>query len=399
MFGFSAIEFFIVCIGIFAVLYWIFPRKYSIIPMLILTFLLALLAFKAVPNGSDDLVRYFKQLDFLREGGKDYLQKCFSKKINNWDVYRVAGYYFYYISKFEKNKMLPAITVFIVYALMFIVIYRAAIKFKVNKLYLFGACIFFISTYWYYDLYSGIRNALTFAIIFACGYFHIVEKRFIPLCFVGYGLACFMHSTGAMFVAVVLIAWISMYLNSKTFNYLLILGLAGGSALIQFLAQFTHNKFILSLAGQAESHADEIGISFGTTSLVNITVLLVIIFLMYYFSYYLNALKNRGSYYRLYRYFSLILYFMFGCVFSNLVFIRFARWVLPMIGAIIFMVGMQSQKNEIDEKGVHYLSYEAPRKQMKRMRLRTTVIIGFTAYTAVHFWYLCTGSSLCWMHF
>ena len=400
MLGFTAVEFFIVSVAVFAVIYWLFPRKYSIIPMLILTLLLAILAYNAMPNKDDDLSRYFMQLNYLRDGGMDYLQKCFREKINNWDVYRVAGYYFYYMSKFKSNNMMPAITVFIVYALMFLVIYRIAMKLKINKLYLFGACMFFVSTYWYYELYSGIRNALTFAIIFACGYFHIVEKRFIPLCFVGYGLACFMHSTGAMFVAVVLIAWISMYLNSKTFNYLLILGLAGGSALIQFLAQFTHNKFIQSLAGQAERSEAGLGLSFGTKFIVNVSVFVIVWFLIYYFSSYITeSIKHKKSLERLYKYFTVILYFMLGSIVSNMVFHRLARWVLPIIGAVLFMVGMQSQRDLINEKGEHYLSYEAPRKQMKRMRLRTTVIIGFTAYTAVHFWYLCTGSSLVWMHF
>lgn len=403
MLGFTAVEFFIVSVFIFAVLYWLFPRKLSIIPMLILTFLLALLAYKAVPNVSDDLSRYFMQLDYLREYGMDYLQKCFREKINNWDVYRVTGYYFYYMSKFKSNKMLPAVTVFIVYTLMFTVIYRIAMRLRINKVYLFGACMFFISTYWYYELYSGIRNALTFAIIFACGYFHIVEKRFIPLCFVGYGLACFMHSTGTMFVAVVLIAWVSMYINSKSFNYLLILGLAGGNVLIQFLARFTHNKLILSLAGQAEENTSEMGFNIGTKFLVNISVLLVVGLMIYYFSYYINQNHYIGSkrfamQTRLYKYFMVIVYFMLGSIVSSMVFHRLARWVLPVIGAIIFMIGMQSQRNEINDKGEHYLSYEAPRKQMRRMRIRSTVIIGFIAYTAVHFWYLCTGSSLVWMH-
>ena len=54
--------------------------------------------FNIEPNSTDDVTRYFKQIVYLKNYGYDYLSRCFDEGINGWDVYRVCGYYFYFIS-------------------------------------------------------------------------------------------------------------------------------------------------------------------------------------------------------------------------------------------------------------------------------------------------------------
>ena len=86
-------------------------------------------------------------------------------------------YYFYFLSFFPNNRYLAAMTMFIVYALMFLVMYKAAQRYQVSKGYVLLGTLFFLSTYWFYDTASGIRNGLAFAVVIACAYYHLVEKR------------------------------------------------------------------------------------------------------------------------------------------------------------------------------------------------------------------------------
>lgn len=399
MFGFTAIECFIIIIAIFAVLYWIIPRKASWLPMLVTTILLSYLALKVVPNESDDLMRYYMQLDYLREYGIDYLHRCFDEGINSWDTYRVCGYYFYILSRFDNDFLISAVTIFIVYGLMFLVLYKAANHFNVNKLYLFGGCMFFLSTYWYYDTYSGIRNGLVFAVIFACAYYHLVERKRIPLCYLGYFLACLTHSSGIMIVALVILTELTLNNSGKFMNFLLMFGIIGGGAFVQFLATVTDNGFIQSIAGQVENQKASDSLYTETLFLVNITMLIMVAVILIYFSTYILHSEYSADLKRIYKFSSIILFFMVGSLYSVLIFMRISRWILPIIGALIFMIGMQLQSDKFAKDGKSYTYYYAPFNETVRARLKPMFCIVFCGYTAVHFWYLINGSSLYWMHF
>lgn len=108
--------------------------------------------------------------------------------------------------------------------------------------------LFFLSTYWFYDTASGIRNGLAFAVVIACAYYHLVEKRNIILCLFGYVAACLLHSSPILPVALVLLTLLTMKFNSKFINVVMILGLAVGGAFIQFIAENqTMNSYFLLL--------------------------------------------------------------------------------------------------------------------------------------------------------
>ena len=401
MFGLSAIECFIAIVLIFIVLYWITPRKAAWLPMLVTVILLSILAFNIQPNDSDDLSRYFTQLDYLREYGYDYLKRCFEDNVNgsNWGTYKTCGYYFYFMSMLPDNHWMPTITIFITYGLMFLVLYKAANRFDVNKLYLFGGAMIFLSTYWYYDTYSGIRNGLTFAVIFACSYYHLVERKRIPLCYVGYFLACFMHSSGLMMVALALLAVFTLNNSGKFMNFLLVFGLVAGGALMQFLASRTDNTFIQTIAGQAEKHQAGETLELGTMFTVNISMYILTAVLVFYFSIYILNSEYGSEFKRFYKYCSIVLYFMFGCLYSGIIFHRIARWIVPMIAAIFFMVGSQCQNRYIQKNDIAYCKYYAPKNELIRYRTKPILNTAVVVYTAVHFWYLLNGSSLYWMHF
>lgn len=401
MLGLTALQFFIVSVAVFVVIYWITPRKGSWFPFAVLLVLLTVLAYNFTPNETDDLSRYFTTLDYFRDSGKDALDHYIEEGRYSWDVYRVMGYYFYFISRFTNNHIMPALTIFICYGSMFLIINKAANRFDVSKWYLFLGAMFAISTYWYYDTASGIRNGFAFALAILATYYHLVERKYIPLCYVLYIAAALSHSAGILPVLVVVATILTLNTSGKYIKYFIIFGIVGGSALIQYLATKTDNKFIQSFAGQAESHeASALNLSeAGTTFKVNIFVLLVLIMLLAYLSEFFINGKFASELKRFYKYSSLLMYFLIGCIFSGLTFVRFVRWILPIVGALIFMIGMQMQNDYVEENGERYCLYYALPKISVRVKTKPFVTILFIGFTAVHFWYLCNGSSLYWMHF
>lgn len=400
MFGLSAMTCFVLSVAVFAVAYIVTPRKYSWAPFLLITVLFSVIAFHIVPAPADDLSRYFKVLNEMREGGYDELQRYIEEDQFDFKNFRVAAYYIYFISKLGNNSWLPAITIFIVYGLGFYVLYKAGNRFEINKTNLFMASMFFISTYWYYDVASGTRNGLAFAVAFACAYQHLAERKHIPLCFLGYFLAALTHSSGILPVALVFVAVITLNTSGKFFNFLLIFGLAGGNYLIQFLAQRTDNSFIQSIAGKAERYGVGGSLETGTMFLVNLAVLAVAVLSLIYFSHYILNSDMKKDLNRIYKYLAITIYFSIGATVSGLIFVRFARWILPLVIALIFMIGMQTQGKQIEERQKSHLSYynNAVAENFS-IKLRTIVLLAFVVFTAVHFWYLCNGSSLIWMEF
>ena len=326
MFGLSAIEFFLIIIAGFSVIYWILPKKASWLSFLLLVLALSYLAFYVEPNETDDVRRYFKQLIYLKDYGYDYLSRCFNEGINGWDVYRVCGYYFHFISKLPDVHYLPAVTIFIVYFLNLLIIYRLSVKFEVNKLYTYFGAMFFISTYWYYDTYSGIRNGLVFAVIIACAYYQFVEKKNVPLCIAGYILACLTHSAGIIIVLMIIVAAVTLNNSGKFMNFLLIFGVAGGSALFEYLSTKTDNSFVQSIAGKVERNASGGSIDLSTNYIVNIVVWVVVALLLFYYSQYILNEEYGDNLKMFYKFSSIVIFFMLGSVYTGLVFLRIARW-------------------------------------------------------------------------
>ena len=386
-------------VAVFFLLYFLIPRKQAWIPFTFLVLGLAVLAFFAVPNENDDLGRYFRIIDAMRNGGWSRFQEMLDSNEFNFGALPVAGYYFYFISLFPDNHFLPFFTVLIAYGCLMNVIYKVAKRFDVDKFYLAIALFFFISTYWFYDLYSGTRNGLAFAISVACIYYHFVEKKNILLCFVGYVLAIGLQSTGIIIIVLAAFAWLSYKTSSKFVNILMIFVIAAGSVAITVLSNLTDNEFIQNLAGQTENVTDTLNISTQTNFLVNVATYLVsVLIFTYCYTYLKNYVENKGDL-RFFRFAEIVLFFMLGTIVSNMLFHRVARWILPVMIACVYMVGMQIQKNRIDGKLIN-LYYDSDTPKAEKIRAMNKGITSFFlfAYSAVHFWYDFTGSSLIWLN-
>ncbi len=398
IFGLTAVQTFLVILGLFSVLYWIIPKKGQFFVFLLTTLALAYMAYYIVPDELDDLSNYFFFINKMKVGGKEVLDELINTGQFEWDTYRVAAYYFYFISFFDNPHYLTAVTIFIVYFLMFLVIHKASVRFEVNKLYTYLGTMFFLVTYWYYDTASGIRNGLTFAVVFACAYYHLVEKKNVVLCYIGYILAVFTHSSGIIPVMLVLLTVITLNTSGKTFNFLLVFGTAVASVGINYLAGITDNSLVQSLAAKTEHYTEKGAYDTSTMMMVNIITFLFVFLLLLYVSEYLLDEENPVKLKRFYKYVSNTLFFLIGAYFLSIVFQRFARWIVPMLGALVFMIGMQRQKEKMERESKNYIAY-APQGVRLKYNMRPFVMIAFVAFIAVYIWYDCNGSSLAWAHF
>ena len=162
MLGLSALTWFVIIVAGYALLLLILPREYMWIPFVAVVVAMTVLAYHIVPDETDDLYRYYGMLDIMREQGKAGLDYIVERNWYDWQTFVTMRYYFYFLSFFPNNRYLAAVTMFIVYALMFLVMYKAAQRYQVSKGYVLMGTLFFLSTYWFYDTASGIRNGLAF---------------------------------------------------------------------------------------------------------------------------------------------------------------------------------------------------------------------------------------------
>lgn len=387
-------------IMVFFALYFLIPRKQAWIPFALLVIGLAVIAFYAEPNENDDLLRYFKIIDQMRAGGWDRFQRMLDNNEFDFGALPVAGYYFYFISLLPDNHYLPFLTILISYGCNFLVIYKVAQRFKVDKFYLAVAVSFFISTYWFYDTYSGIRNGLAFAIALACIYYHFVERKNIILCLIGYVLVCGLHSSGILLVALAAVAYVTYNSKSKFINILIIFTLVGASVGISVLSEISDNEFLQTLAGKTENAVDNIGLSTEANFLVNVVTYIVAVLVMAYAFTYINKYIEEKGAKRFFRFAEVLLYFCLGTVVSGLLFLRMLRWVIPVMTVVVYMVGMQIQKDRLDNKLIDtsYGSDTPHAEKIRAMNKGVTTFFVF-AYSVVHFWYDFNGSSLIWLHF
>lgn len=387
-------------VAVFFILYFLIPRKQVWIPFVFIVVAFAVIAFYAEPFETDDLDRYFRIIDDLRDNGWPKYQEMVKNNEHDFGALPVAGFYFYIISLFPDNHFLPFFTILISYGCMFLVIYKAAEKYKVDKFYLAVAVFFAVSTFWYYDVYSGTRNGLAFTIALACIYYHFVERKRIVLCLLGYIVVCGLHLTGIIIVVLAAAAWLSYKTASKFINVLVIFAIAGGSVLITVLSNITDNEFIMSLAGKTDSVIDRLSFSTQTNFLVNVATFAVSVLIFAYCRVYIKKYTSDKGALRFFRFSEIVLYFMLGTIVSNLLFHRIARWILPVITACVYMVGMQLQKDRLD-KGLIDISYDSDTPHAEKIRAMNKGVTSFFvfAYSLVHFWYDFTGSSLIWLHF
>lgn len=389
----------------FCALYPLIPRKHIKWLFLALVLALSVMAFNMVPMETDDLSRYYNHLERLRDGGLSELRRMMNNNDANFGTLPVCGCYFFLISRFSANGMLAAVTIFLAYGSIFLVLWRAAEKFYVGKWYLFLSAFFILSTYWFYDICSGIRNGLAFTLFCAFIYFDVVEKKLRPVCWIGYLLMLGLHSSaiimGAIRLAILICGKAESQSKSKSqlvTGAMFVLMFTGG-AIVPKLGEITGIEYLQLISQKAERAVETSGVGSGTMYLVNVSVFFVSVFLIIYCTHLLSKSEHFEGFSEYMQLAKILSSFMMGAIFFGLTFVRFARWVLPVITSVVFMVGMQANTDIKKEMYSNKKQKSVIKSGMLMSSNELLINVCFIAYTCVHLLYACTGSSLIWLHF
>lgn len=387
-------------VAAFCVIYPFVPRKYIKWLFLALVLALSVMAFFVVPEETDDLTNYFSRIANLRKGGFSLLRRMIEDGSEDWDSLPVCGLYFYLISRFPDNGMLPAVTIFLAYGSIFWVLWRAAKRYEVSKWYLFLASVFLLSTYWFYDICSGIRNGLTFTLFCFFAYVELVEKKWRPACWVGYVAMCLMHSSGILMMMVRLALLVSGRKGSKLTSVLIFFVMIVGGAIMPHLGEITGIEYFQLLSQKAERAVSTSGFAYGTQYLVNVSVFVVAVCVFYYAVYVIKKQTEKYESFSDYiNFVQLIVFFMLGSITFILTFIRFARWVIPAVISVVFMVGMQANSNAKIEMLTGRKNKSVIKSGMTLSSNELVINFCMVGYLLVHMWYACNGTSLIWLHF
>ncbi len=383
----------------FCFLYPLIPRKHIKWLFVALVLALSVMAFFVEPYSTDDLAKYFRKLETLRPEGWGRFFERVEEGYDHWNSLPVCGLYFFLISKFPENGMLPATTIFLAYGSMFLVLWLAAERYKVGKWYLFLSSFFILSTYWFYDICSGVRNGLTFTLFCLFAYLELVEKKWKPGCWAGYIAMCLMHSSGILMLLIRIALFVSGKRNTRFMSFAVLFLMIVGGAVAPYIGDITGIEYFSLLSEKAEGTAEAGAFSANTAYLVNISVYVVVVLLFFYCSSILRGREKYKDFSQYKQYVQLMLMFMLGSITYSLAFLRFARWVVPAMASVVFMVGMQANSDKKQEILDSRKNKSIIKSGVSLSSNEIIVNFCFIAYTVIHMWYACNGSSLIWLHF
>lgn len=200
----------------------IYP-KYRLHTLIISVFCLAYFAFNFIPGEGNDLSWHYLMLDKIRN-----LNWSIVEKIESFSASPILLIYFYLISKLGNNGYLPAITIAIIYGVMFFILYRSSLKKNVQqgsidyiaKNGFPTALVYIMCTMHYIYLISGIKNNLAFSIFVLGVYLELVEQKSKLLCWGLMITSVFIHPSLVLIVFARLM--ITLYNKYSSIFYIII---------------------------------------------------------------------------------------------------------------------------------------------------------------------------------
>lgn len=339
---------------LYCAVYIITPRKY--IGWLFVAFVAAMtvMAYYTVPAELDDLSRYYRSLEYIRDMSLKEFLVVLEEPQWFWSGMPTCGFYFYFISKLQLNGFFPAITILLSYGSICLMLYKTAERYNIGKWYLFLGSILLFITFAFHGLVSGIRNGLTATIFCLCIYYELFEKKNKVLCWIGY-IACIgMHASGIIMFLLMLAEVPNRKKNWLWYTIICGILVAMSSTLLQILGEHTDIQFFKTMAFKEDSYANgnfEYGLGY-YAKLVRFAVLAA------YSVYCLQYIKKAGRYEEIAQFisYSLILTTYTTFVIPNEIYYsRIVGWAVPIMGSLVTMIGLSSQydireKEENDKK-------------------------------------------------
>lgn len=166
------------------------PKKFYILA----TAILSLLSYFVIATENMDLYRYIRIMEYIRAMGFDWGMDTYGPSNP------LAFIFFYGISLFENDAILPAVAVAITYGFSFALLYKASKRLNASTMDTYIALVFFMLNMNYCYVIDVVRIYMAFAIMAYFLYMDIVEKKHRIFCFVVYAALCYFHYAMMVFV-------------------------------------------------------------------------------------------------------------------------------------------------------------------------------------------------------
>lgn len=302
---------------------FIIKKKFLKVYFIFIAFTLSIISFYFNPPSNFDLSRHFEMLENCRMYGFDYIINH-----NDYKALPVAAIYMYFISILGYNGFLPAITCFISYMCVFIVLYKFCKNEKYTRASIVLAFMTFVVTYNYIGLISGIRNKLCFSIFFYLLYMDIVKNKNKVLITIGYIALAFIHPS----IIVLIILRMLLFIKNKKITISLEIILLMWSYLKNFiiiiLSNFTNIGIINLIFNKMNTYDAEEAMMVANVPLYTFiyftrNVILLLIFIKY------NKLsKNKLELKKYNRFVIYTFCFCFGSIFEYHFFVRMSEFLM-----------------------------------------------------------------------
>lgn len=169
-------------------------KKHKRLFFILATILMSSLAYFIVVTEESDLSRYINTMEYTRIMG-------FEWGLENYGSRNPLAYLFFYIiSLFNNDAILPATAAAVTYGCSFAVLYKSSKRFNSSVTDINIALIFFMLNMNYCYILDVIRMYMAFAIMAYFLYMDIVEKKHRILCFIMYFALCYFHYAMMVFV-------------------------------------------------------------------------------------------------------------------------------------------------------------------------------------------------------
>lgn len=154
-----AVCFFLIAILILYSGYSIKQRYFrDMLMLLVVSF--SIIAFATYPSSGTDLSRYYIELNIMREFGKEYV---FGESLYNTTP--LANLLFYIISCTSINNLLPCVSTFIIFTLLFKNMMKMREKFSIHVEYIVFYLFLFIAVCSLRAMMTGVRQGLACSIM------------------------------------------------------------------------------------------------------------------------------------------------------------------------------------------------------------------------------------------
>lgn len=226
-----------------------FPRKQTILILVLVVFALAGIGASIVPKDNYDLARHYQVIERVRKSSYtlgSFLSKGYTITSSNYRYTYLFNVLIYIVARWFPNQALPFIAIFITYILFVSVLLREFEDSDLNnKNILLSFSIFLVLLPFLY-VYSGIRNALASTIVGYGLYRFFKNKKFFIFAFCSI-CAVLIHP-----VAIAVIPFIVLSKYSPSVIGLIITLVIPSllNPVIEFVRLHVHNDFLFGIAAK-----------------------------------------------------------------------------------------------------------------------------------------------------